>query len=726
LSGQRSNPAIYFGAVIAGLAFVSFSAHAQLTPGGGDKPVFSDREPVLFSAEEVHYDQERDLVTASGKVEVTQGETVLLADTMTYNQKTNQLRAEGNVSLLEPSGNVYFADALELRNDLKTGVIQQFKARLADDSRLVSTGARKIDEDRIELFKAAYTPCDCGTPENPKTPQWQVRADHVLVDQEAQKVVYDNATLEAYGIPVFYTPYLSHATPGADNSSGLLTPEYAHSKNLGAVVKVPVYYAIAPDKDATFIPIYTSEEGLVMSGEYRQMFDSGQLITDGSITRPQNRTTQGFPTYGHQTRGHINAQGRFRLAKDYDWGLDIHRTTDDTYLRRYNFSNETLLTSKVYAEGFNFVGDNDRTYGNIEGIAFQGLTARDEARRIPIALPLMNFTTQSDPGIYDSRFSFDANALSLYRELGPESRRLSAISAWRLPYISEGGQVIEFSTQLRSDVYAVNDVPLSNGEMYDGTTGRLVPQASMLWRYPFINQWESGSMIIEPTVSAVISPGGGNPEKIPNEDSLVPEFTDTNLFSTDRFAGLDRIENGPRVSYGLRGQMYLPPEKYIHWLIGQNYRTRNDPSFPYSNDRTSHFSDYVGKIGLSYHPFEIAYRFRLDRETLAAQRNEVNAGFNYDWLRVSLAYLALKNDPILADKEHISGSTGVQLSKNWTWTLGGSENLQISQPVSAYTGLVYRNECAQITSIVGREYTRDRDIKPSTNFLFRISLKNLE
>ncbi len=154
---------------------------------------------------------------------------------------------------------------------------------------------------------------------------------------------------------------------------------------------------------------------------------------------------------------------------------------------------------------------------------------------------------------------------------------------------------------------------------FNGVTGREIPQASMTWRYPFINRFGTSSLMIEPVFNFTASPGGGNPDKSPNEDSLVPEFTDTNLFSDDRFAGLDRIETGPRLSYGLRGQAQVFSDKYIDWLVGQHYRVDSDPNFPIATNPDSHFSDYVGKVGVTYQPVTLAYRFRLDKDNTRRQ-----------------------------------------------------------------------------------------------------------
>jgi len=689
-------------------------------------PVSQDK-PVLMTADEVHYDQPNNIVVANGHVEISQGDTVILADTVSYDREKNEVQAEGNISMMGPSGEVYFADRLSFQDNLKSGVIHEFKARLPDDSVAVASEGQRVNENITELFKAAYTPCKCTTEEGEgKTPLWSLKADHMTVDQTEKKASYENATFNVYDVPILYTPYFSHPLPGADNQSGLLTPEFMESHNLGTVYKQPVYYSISADKDITFTPILTSQAGQIMATDYRQMFDSGVMELGGSVTNAPNRDSQGNPVAGNETRGHIDAKGKFDITDTTDWGFNVRRASDDTYLHLYNFSNDTVLTSRVYAEGFNF-GDNDRSYASAEGLSFQGLTGKDNDKLIPIVAPLMNFTWEDDPGVYDSRLGFDANSMVLYRVKGADSRRLSGTARWGLPYITDDGQMIELNTQMRTDIYDVDNVLLSNGQRFNGVTGRAVPQLSANWRYPFLNRFdEESSLMIEPIANFTVSPGGGNPEKIPNEDSLLPDFTDANLFSSNRFAGLDRIENGPRMSYGLRGQAQVYSDKYIDWLLGQQYRVINDPNFPISNNLTSHFSDYVGKVGLTYHPLSLAYRFRVDKNNIEPHRSEIDAGYNEYPFALNASYLSLTNDPVLANREVVTGTGSVNLTREWSVNLSGSRDILLDQTVTTYTGLTYKNECVNVTTMVGKDYTNVLDIEPSLTFWLRVSLKNLD
>lgn len=695
----------------------------------GGKPSF--KEPVLLTAENVDYDKETSVVTASGNVEVVQGEFIMLADNITYDQVKNSVKARGGVSVMDAAGNVIFADSLELTDNLKTGIIKEFKARLNDNSLFAATSAKKHDENITELRNAVYSPCRvCSSDEeNGNYPLWQLSAKHITIDKEEQRVSYDDALMEIYGTPIFYTPYFSHPTPNADNKSGLLEPTLKQSTNLGTVYKQPFYYSIAPDRDVTVTPILTTLEGPVFAGEYRQQFNNGSININGSITKPQTRDAGGITSKGQDWRGHFDGSGYFDIDESSNAGFNIRRTSDDTYLRRYDFSDDSLLISRLYAEKRDFIGEmnTNRSSAVVQAIKFNGLNANDNSRTTPLILPLADFNWQSQEYMpYNSRFSVDGNFMSLTRDEGAKSRRIVAVTGWTLPYITEDGQVIEFNAQLRGDVYSINDHILGNGENYNGEVARVIPQASATWRYPFINQWENGNLLIEPIVMFAISPNSSNSNKIPNEDSQVPEFNTSNLFSPNRFAGYDRIETGSQVSYGIRGQAQVFNDKYVNWLFGQHYHRNSVNDFPYTNNSNSNFSDYVGKLDVYYDPVYLSYRTRLDKDHLSFNQNELSGTINYYPVTLGTSYLSLKNDPTLQNKEEISGSFGVNITRQWNLSVSATKDLELGQLSNAYTNLIFSNECLYIVNSFGRNYTSDRDIKPSTNYMLRVAFKNLE
>src|ERR1700747_3685652 len=104
--------------------------------------------PIVFQADEVQYDDQLALTVAKGHVEISQGGEVLLADTVTYNQRSDTITASGHVSLLEPTGEVSFADFMELRDSMNDVFAQNVRRLLADRSRLAGNAARRINGNR--------------------------------------------------------------------------------------------------------------------------------------------------------------------------------------------------------------------------------------------------------------------------------------------------------------------------------------------------------------------------------------------------------------------------------------------------------------------------------------------------------------------------------------------------------------------------------------------------
>ena len=272
-------------ATIAGiLPFSASVTMAQTRP-----PIQSDA-PVLFKADQLRNEQKIGLVVATGNVEFTQNGRTLLADSVTYNRRTDTVTANGNISLLEPTGEVVFADYIELTGNMRDGVIENMRVRMSDNSRIAAAGGRRIGGMRTEFRKAVYSPCELCEKDPTRAPIWQVKASRVSHDQETKDVTYRNAFLEFYGIPVMYTPYLSHPDPTVERRTGFLVPTYGSDSELGTLVSTPYYFDIAPNMDATVTPIVTTNEGVVGSGEFRhRLHPSGQPDPRKSRRRQQRR-----------------------------------------------------------------------------------------------------------------------------------------------------------------------------------------------------------------------------------------------------------------------------------------------------------------------------------------------------------------------------------------------------------------------------------------------------
>lgn len=688
---------------------------------------FREDQPILMIANEMGYDKQADTVIAAGNVEISQGETILLADRVTYDQTRDIITATGSVSVLEPSSNVYFADEVQLKDQMNTGSVSFFKARLTDGSLVTAREGTRVSETVTTLEKAIYTPCSLICKDgSPKNPTWAITASKVNIDTQAQEISYNDAWMEFSGVPMLYAPRFSHPTPGADNKSGFLSPTLRRDDNLGTVFQMPYYYVIGQDQDLTLTPILTTLEGPVLFGEYRKQFDRGKLDMTGSFTIPKDRDASGALASGRTYRGHVDGEGRYEIDPNWSTGFTLRRATDDTYLSRYGFNWDSLLTSRAYVEGENFFNNgNKRHYATLQTLHFQGLTAQDSRERTPFVFPLAEFGYMSDRLMGGSRLSLTTNMMALTRDEGAESRRFATLLNWNLPYVTSGGHIFELDTSIRADIYDTSNHTLTDGSRVDGVYGRFVPQVSTTWSYPLMKQMEDSTLTIEPIANITFNPNGSNPDEIPNEDSAVPEFTDANVFSSNRYSGWDRVESGARTYYGFRSFWDFYQGQQLAASLGQAYRLNDSPQFPVSNDLTSRLSDYVGRLALQYQPVNLSYRFRLDKDDLSPRRSEVEAGLNFKRFGIGATYLYFDNDPIVGDSQEIVNSGYIRLTDNWMLNINTRRDLERARQTSAGIGLLFENECLTLSLGGGRDLTNDRDLQASTSLYARIFLKNL-
>lgn len=677
----------------------------------------SGEKPVLITADEMTHDRELDVVTARGNVEITYQDRVLVADTVSYNTRRDVVTASGNVSILDPDGTVMFADHTELTGDLKQGVANNIRMLLTDRSRLAALSATRDSGNRHEMNKAVYSPCEPCRDDPKKAPLWQIKAQRVIHDETEHEIEYRDAWLEMFGAPVAYTPYISHPDPTVKRRSGFLAPTWGGTKNLGATVRTPYFWELGPSADLTFSPLFTTGEGLVLAGEHREQFVEGQTKSTASITRDSRG----------DVRGHILSKNRYEFNDVWRSDVQIERTTDDTYMRRYGFGNKPWLTTRGTIEAFT----SPRSYFATNAYAFQGLRQGVESAVTPYVLPVMDYNYVGEPGRYGSYFTLDGNAMVVDREQDSDSRRISLTSGWSLPYTAPAGDVYKLSAMVRADGYKVND-QLVNGQRYSGTLGRAIPEVALEWRYPFARTVGDSHQLLEPIVTAAASPLGGNPLKIPNIDSRDFEFDDTNLFSRNRFTGLDRIETGPRVNYGLSFSNYSPHNGHTSVLVGQSYRTHVDHNaFGEKTGLEDKFSDYVGRVDIApYGNLNLLYRFRLAKEDLSPMRNELGLGIGPKALRFTAEYIEVKQARTegneFGDREEVAARLSSYLTQYWRASVGNRYNLaKNGGPVSTNFSLTYEDECLLFLTDVGHDFTSDRDIEGGTTFLFRLIFKSL-
>jgi LPS-assembly protein len=518
---------------------------------------------------------------------------------------------------------------------------------------------------------------------------------------------------------VVYLPYFSHSDPQAPRESGFLVPTPGHSSDIGYFLETPYYFALDPSYDLVVAPLFTENDGPLLKSEWRQRTESGVYNLQFSARYGRPRDDVGVEFGNDTLQGHIFGEGNFKIDDVWRWGYNAQLTSNDTYLKRYDISPLDRLENNVFIEGI-----SGRSYASVNSWYFQGLRQTDDPGTTPLVLPLAEVEYVPDETVLGGRASLHASALYLHRTEGRDTARLSATGSWKMPLTTDDGHLITLFANLRGDLYHVTDpTPGADAD----TVGRALAWGGLEWRYPLVRTDWGWKQVIEPIVQIIGAPNGGNPAEIPNEDSGAFEFDETNLFSLNKFPGLDRLETGPRVNAGVRAAAYFD-DGFVEAIIGESFRFNEDDAFTVESGLREQQSDFVGRLIVQPNgSVRVVHRFRIQQEDFSFERNEIYAEASDPELYLLRAgYVLLEPDPVLPEQREEINLLGSLRTFDNIWLRGsGRRDLAGDRMIESKFGIFYEDDCAEFGIDFRRRFTRDRDIEPSSSWLFTFKLKGV-
>ncbi len=696
------------------------------------KPANPDKEPLDLTADQLEHDEQGQTITATGHVEIVQAGKILRADKVVYFLKTDTVSARGNVIISEPNGNVHFADEVELTQKMGKGFVKGLESYLSSGGRF--TAKRGEQDGKVKtMHEATYTPCECQE-DGKRKPAWQIKARQIVYHEDTHRIAAKGAQFDFFGVPGIWTPYMSIPDGKEKRKSGLLTPQFNFHSNLGAILTENYYWAIAPDRDLTVgTKIPTSAKPVALA-DYRQHFDEAKIDIRGSLTYADWTDSIGSQDVdkGDRWRGHFFSDGVWDINDNWRAGEITRLTTDDEYLREYNFDDSGVLDNELYAERF-----SGRDYTSARLYAFQDVRVDQDRTDQPDVLPQININMLGDPnGTLGGRWNFDASMLGLHRNgSGQDMNRFSSDAGWQRRYVADFGLVNTLDMGARGDVYYINNrdprtVP--TGTDSSGEAARFYPHAQLTTSYPFAKPLEKMQAMVEP-VAAISASTTGNLNKsvIPNEDSQDVELDANNIFDYNRFPGLDRVEDGAHVTYGIRTGLYGYSGAYGNVFLGESTRlsTHNNP-FPAGSGLSHNNSDVVGQITAGADSsYGLNYRFLLDSVTLAPQRHEVSGFIDWDRFRFNSRFVftkALEGTDIVTSREQTENNISYDITHEWRIRAGAIQDFGEDPGLRrAVAGLDYFGCCMSFNLTAERNIATDASGDNGTSVMFRIGLKGL-
>jgi LPS-assembly protein len=676
---------------------------------------FDESLPVALIADSIAFDEATGTITARGAVEVYHGDRTLTASAIVYDSRTERIRAEGPLTLRDPSGTTLVADFAELDADLRNGVIEGARALIAEGGgRLAAVEGRRVDGRYNALNKAVYSSCEVCA--DSPTPLWSIRARRIVHDEDEKMVYYEDPVFEIAGTPVGWLPFFSHPDPTVRRKSGFLAPTFGGSTTYGYYAKIPYFWAIDPSRDATITPFITLDDGPILEAEYRQRFDFGGFDLSGSAGWLDTAEDG-----GRELRGHIFGTGVFDIGAIAPGsapvaGFDVALASDKSYLRRYDLNDDPRLQTELFIENY----DRDGFY-EARGYYFQTLRDSEDQEEVPFVIPDFTIREEIDaPGGFGA-VGFEAAGVALARPDGRNQSRLTGLVDWRADAILDVGLAVGAFAAARGDVYAYSDDP----DFGDGGATRFAPLAGVEAFYPLIATEGGATHLLEPGAQLIAAPTALNPADIGNEDSQIVEFDETNIFALNRSPGYDRVESGTRLNLGLRYSRTADDPLRVDASLGRVLRLTDDDAFSVGSGLAGDASDFVGAWSVGWGDWiTVSNRLRLS-DDLDVNRNEIFTGLDLGPLRIDGSYLFLESDVTagaLTDREEAALGAALDLAPRWTLSGFVRRDFENDEYIETRGALEYRDECAALEFFVGRDFVETDDAPAATSFGVRVRI----
>ncbi len=297
-------------------------------------------EQVRVKGDALSYEEQSNVVSATGNVVVTKGQTTLSADKISVNRDTNTLDARGNVELNDTRGQVE-ADALQMEMENETGTITNGTVTLPRNQ-YVLTGKelKKSYGQTYHIKDGAFTTCDCD--KDFDKADWSIGASTIDVALRGMGTIR-HGVLRVRGLPVLYVPY-AFVPVNNDRQSGFLFPNYGFSSKRGFVWQQPFYWAINKSYDAT---ITTDLETAARIGAWGEFRYAPNEQTEGVLAASYfNEQIRGpATTTGPINRWSVTGVHRQLLAQDFRAYGDFFFVSDDQFLREISHRALNLKSS---------------------------------------------------------------------------------------------------------------------------------------------------------------------------------------------------------------------------------------------------------------------------------------------------------------------------------------------------------------------------------------------
>jgi len=363
---------------------------------------------MVIRADSMSHETARDLIKATGKVEITWQDMVMSADEATFNRTTQTLVATGNVSLLKAGdtlrGDQLIMDTETGRAEMENGQIFMAKGSFRANGKPIA----KLGDDSYALRNGNLTTCDAAVP------SWKFGASELDLTLE-EYATGKHVVFYVKDIPVFYFPYIILPVK-RERQSGFLFPKLGSSSKRGIFIDIPYYWAISPSQEATVNLDIQTKRGIGLGLDYRYR-----------LSRSSEGSLGGYLIYDNnenKERGQLVQFHKEQFSDSFSLITSLNLTSDQTFLADYGETsgeyNRQYHDSRIVLTRF-----WDNWLASAQALYTQDYSTSSTAGTLQRAPEISLYGVREKvPYIPNLYFDLDLLATSYYREQGMQGQRI--------------------------------------------------------------------------------------------------------------------------------------------------------------------------------------------------------------------------------------------------------------------------------------------------------------
>ncbi|MGJ8529915.1 LPS-assembly protein LptD [Maritalea sp.] len=702
---------------------------------------------MLVSADFLDVDNNTSIVTATGNVRMSTEGYLVAAERAEYNQDTGKVILTGSVAVRDPDGQQYIAERAELFGGFKQGFLKSLVFETPEGLRLNAADAEFQSTTKMILGDASLTPCGNCIDSKGRQIGWRIKAAKVVRDTEEKTIYFTSGTLEIAGIPVAYLPWLALPDPSLTDFEDILRTSVSYSPKKGVAIKYPGFVWHNPSLGLTISPEFYSRQGILGEVNWRKTFGNVNYAADAWGIYQLDPTAYAGGLGDRGFRGGFQVRANTTFADGWTVGGQYTAFTDRSFLPDYDkgnregsFAVQTVYTTKLSADSF-----VDARVEYRQGLSDGG--AAVEARQGQI-LPQIIGHNVTDLPDGNGQILLDGKLINIVRTDDSSSTiggveyvdgfsgsktHLMMQAAWRNEWTLPGGILIAPYLGLRGDVAQYSDASTHASAPSASLSHSATPIAALDVSWPFVADAEGATHYFTPRLQ-VVSRGGPTSPGITNEDAQSFVFDDSNLFSFNRFSGIDRQESGTRASLGFTYHADLDDGRWFDVTIGQSYQiggtngatTANPNQTGIGsgvNDGASHI--VLAAKGAPWTGFEVGTKLLIDPIDASIDRAAVAAKYAQELFSVGMDYAYQSADMApgaSASRQEVGGNVSVSITDYWTISADARYNLSTNKMGSYGVSVGYDDQYT-----AGSVYYRPKGVDGFKGDLvgFKLKLKML-